>query len=377
MQNRDNLLRVFQTIYQWRKAIRNICLLTLVGSIALSLTLKNYYEAVTIFYPASPQLANPELMFGYTGQVTEYFGSDRDLDRISEIANSNELVDYMVTTFNLYAHYGIDSTDQKGPYEVRKLFRYLYSAEKNKNDAIELRVEDTDPEMAAKLANAARNRINEVARRLTKESQGNILIAFEDNMSRKRTDLAALGDSIRRMQSLYGIYHPEAQGEQLTERLAEAETEVVKNRARLEILEPDRSIPRDTIAYIRANLSAYERQLRQMNTGKAGDGALTVAGYNEGMPRVSLLNDLHFQARKQLSYDLERYNQIKAAYNTNIPAVLIIEEAEKPLIKNRPKRSVIVLACVLGAFLFSVLGALVADAYRDIDWKSITRKEAA
>jgi hypothetical protein len=32
---------------------------------------------------------------------------------------------------------------------------------------------------------------------------------------------------------------------------------------------------------------------------------------------------------------------------------------------------------VLGAFLFSVLGALVADAYRDIDWKSITSKEAA
>ena len=237
-------------------------------------------------------------------------------------------------------------------------------------------MEDTDPEMAAKLANAARNRINDVAQRLTKESQGNILIAFEDNMSRKRADLAVLGDSIRQMQAIYGIYHPEAQGEQLAERLSEAEAEVVKNRARLEVLEPNRNIPRDTIAYLRANLSAYEQQLRQLNTGKAGDGALTVTRYNEGLPRVSLLNDLHFQARKQLSYDLERYNQIKAAYNTNIPAVLIIEEADTPLIKNRPKRSVIVLASVLGAFLFSVLGALVADAYRDIDWKSITRKEA-
>ena len=167
---------------------------------------------------------------------------------------------------------------------------------------------------------------------------------------------------------------PEAEVRQETE--AEAEAEVVRNRARLEVLEPDRNIPRDTIAYLRANLSAYEQQLRQLNTGKAGDGALTVTRYNEGLPRVSLLNDLHFQARKQLSYDLERYNQIKAAYNTNIPAVLIIEEADTPLIKNRPKRSVIVLASVLGAFLFSVLGALVADAYRDIDWKSITRKEA-
>ena len=39
-------------------------LLTLVGSIAVSLFLKNYYQATTIFYPASPQLASPELIFG-------------------------------------------------------------------------------------------------------------------------------------------------------------------------------------------------------------------------------------------------------------------------------------------------------------------------
>jgi tyrosine-protein kinase Etk/Wzc len=377
MNKRDNLLSVFQTVYRWRKAVRNICILALAGSIVFSLLLKNYYQAVTVFYPASPQLANPELMFGYTSQVTDYFGSDRDLDRLAEIANSNELVDHMVRTFNLYDHYGIDSTSEQGPYKVRKMFRALYSAQKNKNDAIELSVEDTDPQMAAILTNGARDKINEIGQRLTKESQAKILAAFEENIAGKRKDLAMLSDSLRQMQSSYGIYDPEAQGEQLAALLAEAEAEVVKGRARLDVLEPNREIPRDTIAYIRANLSAYEKQLNQLNAGKAGSGVLTVTRYNEGLPLVAILKDLHFQSRKQLSYDLERYNQIKAAYNTNIPSLHIIEMAEVPLIKSRPKRSIIVLASLVGAFLFSVLGALVAETYRDINWKTITENEAA
>ncbi|MFN0013686.1 MAG: hypothetical protein ACKVU2_03985, partial [Saprospiraceae bacterium] len=114
MENRDNLLGVLQTIYRWRKTIRNVCLLALLGSIGISLLMDNYYEAKTIFYPTSPQLANPELMFGNTGHVTDYYGSDRDLDRLAEIAAGKEVEDFMVHRFNLYEHYDIDSTDKKG-----------------------------------------------------------------------------------------------------------------------------------------------------------------------------------------------------------------------------------------------------------------------
>ena len=91
MDHHDNLLGVFQTIYRWRKTIRNVCLLALAGSIAGTLLLDTYYQATTIFYPASPQLANPELMFGNTGQVTDYYGSDRDLDRIAHYCEKDVL----------------------------------------------------------------------------------------------------------------------------------------------------------------------------------------------------------------------------------------------------------------------------------------------
>lgn len=374
MEHRDNLLGVLQTIYRWRKTIRNICLLALSGSVILSLFLKDYYQAVTVFYPASPRLANPELLFGNTGQVTDYYGSDNDLDRLTEIASSKELEDYMVSRFLLYAHYGVDSTSKKGPFNVRKIFRSLYNVQKNKNDAVELSIEDTDPKLATEMANAARDKINEIAQRLTKVGQAKLLAAFEDNIQQKKTDLKVLGDSLEYIQAYFGIYSAGPQGEQLSEQLTTAESEITRNRAKLEVLEKNPLIPRDTIAYIRANLVAYERQRQQLMSDNENDEGITIKRYNEGAPQIAILQDLHFQARKQLSYDLERFHQILATYNTDIPALLVVEPAEVPLIKNRPKRSVIVLVTLVAAFLFSVLAALIADAYKDIRWQDITHE---
>ena len=374
MENRDNLLGVFQTIYRWRKTIRNVCLLALAGSIAISLFLKDYYQGTTIFYPASPQLANPELLFGNSGQVAEYYGSDRDLDRLAEIGTSKELEDYMVRRFKLFDHYDIDSTAKKGPYKVREQFRALYNLQKNKNDAIELSVEDTDPKMSADMANAARDKINEVGQRLTRESQSKLLAAFEENIKRKKSELELLGDSLQHTQEFFGIYAPGPQGEQLSEQLATAEAEITRSRARLDVLEKNPQIRRDTIAYIRANLNAYQAQREQLLSNSFDGANITVKRYNEGSPKIAVLQDLHFQARKQLSYDLERYNQILATFNTNIPSLLVVETAEPPLIKSRPKRSIIVLASVLVAFLFTVLAALIADAYKDLRWQDITQE---
>jgi tyrosine-protein kinase Etk/Wzc len=373
---RDNLLSIIKTIVEWRKILRNVCLLALVGSVGISLLLDNYYRATTICYPASPQLANPELMFGNTGLATEYFGNDRDLDRIAEIANSNELVDHLVNKFSLYSHYEIDSTGDDGAYKVRKRFRKLYVAQKNSNDALEISVEDTDPKLAADLANTALNWVDSIARSMTRVPQGRIMLAFEDNIGRKRTELDHLGDTLRRLQDRYGIYDPKTQGEQLAEQLARAESDLIKNKARLEALEGDPSIPRDTIAYLKANVSAADRIRRQLMSGGAASGnsdasLLTVQNFNEGLAPVSVVRDLHSQGSKQLSFDVERYNQIKAAYNSRVSAVHVVERAEPPLRKHRPVRSLIVIASLVAAFVFTLLAAVIADTYREVDWKNI------
>jgi uncharacterized protein involved in exopolysaccharide biosynthesis len=60
----------------------------------------------------------------------------------------------------------------------------------------------------------------------------------------------------------------------------------------------------------------------------------------------------------------------------NVSALHLIERAEVPLYKSRPKRSIIVLACTVAAFLFSIGAVLVIESYKQTDWKGIMKGEA-
>jgi capsular polysaccharide biosynthesis protein len=371
MNNRDTLLGLLGTIYRWRKAIRNACLIALVGSLGIALWLDNYYKSTTVFYPANQDLAKPELIFGGGLKATEYFGGDKDVDRLLEIAASNELADNMLSRFNLYKHYDLDSTDNESRHWARLKFRDLYSVNKNRNDAIELTVEDKDPVLAANIANAAREKIEEIAQRLTKSNQAQLLASFDQNLKRKMVELSKLGDSVRNIQANYRIYSGTEQGKQLSGQLALAEADIARNSARLEVLEGNPLIPLDTVEYIKANLRGAERLRSSLLTKNPKSGNLSLVDYNEGISEVALMNDLHNQARKQLSYDLERYNQILAAYNTNIPAVQLVEKAEPALRKHRPQRAVIVVGAVLAAFFFTLFAAILADTYQDVNWREL------
>lgn len=369
MTNRDNLLGLIGTIYRWRKAIRNVCALALIGSVAFALWLPNYYQAGTVFYPASPEVSKPELIFGSSSKMIEYFGTDKDLDRLLQVANSTEVTDYIVSRFGLYKHYDIDSASHEGLFWVRETFRSHYSVQKNKNDALELTIEDTDPQLAADMANAARDKINELSQRLVKKTQATLLASFEENINAKQLELNMLADSLRYLQAKYGIYSVGEQGDVLTNELITAQGEILRSRARLEVLANNPLIPRDTVEYIKANLRAYEKTLKQLNSpGKSSDN-FSAQNFNQGQPLVATILDLHFQARRQMSYDLERYHQIRAAYNSNIPAIQLVSVAERPIMKNRPKRSMIVIASTIAAFLFTLLAALLADAYKEVNWK--------
>lgn len=88
------------------------------------------------------------------------------------------------------------------------------------------------------------------------------MLSFEENISNKLQNLNVLADSLRYLQNRYGIYSVLEQGDRLTNDLADAESEVLRNRARLQVLDHNPLIPRDTIEYIKANLKAYESTLK-------------------------------------------------------------------------------------------------------------------
>ncbi|MBR9919860.1 MAG: hypothetical protein GYB31_03415 [Bacteroidetes bacterium] len=363
MERKDSLLGVIRTLFKWKKFLIITTGIAAIGAIIIVLFLPVYYQAVTIFYAASPDLSMPERIFGTSNEAMEYYGEEEDIDRIQTIAQSNELADFLIDSFNLYEHYDIDKKDLLAGYYVKETFYGQYEVKKTKYDALELSVEDTDPELSAKIANTARRKIDDIAQRLVKESQAQVIATYENSISENQSLLNALNDSLQIVRSKFGVFNSETQSELLATLLAQSEAKLANAEARLEAFQNSNGIPRDTITFQKARVKALQREASTL-TAKLDK-------FNQGMAITDVLTQLHKEATEQISEDQERYKQIKTAYNSYFPAIHLVEEAGVPIIKSRPKRSISVIIATLIAFLLSIVAVLVFDTYKDVNWKEI------
>ncbi|NUQ22979.1 MAG: hypothetical protein HUU34_03435 [Saprospiraceae bacterium] len=364
MENRETtLLGVLQTLFRWKKPIFYVCAAVGIGTAAISLLLPNYYKATTIFIVASPDQSKPEIIFGKGQLEPEYYGNKQDIDRVLTIAESSELVDFLVDTFDLYKHYDIDSTNFKAPYRVKMAFFKRYDVKKTKLDAIELTIEDVNREMAANMARAAREKINTITQRLLKDSQLKSIKTFEDEIAVKEQQLKILGDSMSKLRKEYGVYNIIAQSETLTAQFSETESKLISNRTRLEVLRQSSRVHRDTIRNLEAKVRGMEEEVKNLEA--------KITHFNDGTPVVLAYERQYSEANAGLSEDKERLKQYRATYESNIPALMVIEEAQTPIVKSRPKRSILVIAATAVAFMFCVIGILLFETYKDVNWREI------
>ena len=73
--------------------------------------------------------------------------------------------------------------------------------------------------------------------------------------------------------------------------------------------------------------------------------------------------------------DKQRAMQLRIAYNTKISALILVESAKVPIVKSRPKRSIIVFSAAMIALIFSIIGVLLIDNYKNVNWNDVTNTQ--
>ncbi len=355
-QNEQNLVDVVKQLYAWRKYIVGLTFAAAVLAAIVSLLVPVYYKASTLFYAASPDLASPEQIFGTSSTTTRYYGTDSDRDRLFSIAKSSVLTDYLIRSFNLYEHYDIDSTLPKASYKIQERLLKHYTVEKTKYDALELTVEDQDPVLAAAMANAARDRINKEAQRLIRESQRKMLRTYSEAIAEQQVYLANLEDTLRDLRQAHNIYNVEAQSELLALQLASEERKLSFDRARLATYRETGGVPSDTLRYLQAAIAGREASLKSLRE--------RLEMFSQGMSHVQMLEAAYEEISLELSELQTREKQLKTALESGFTALHVVEQASVPVVKSRPKRSLMVVMVAMGAFLFSVFGVLIYENFK-------------
>ena len=280
MEQRENLLDIIKTLFQWKKPILYLCLGVGILSALLSLLLPNYYQSISIFYAASMDQVKPGQIFGTSTRDADFYGNDHDNDRLLTIAESNEVADYIIQKFDLYTHYDIDIKNEKAPFKVKEKFFKYYKVMKTKRDAIELSMEDTDKEQAAEIVNEARMKIDELYIKVVRGQLEKLKQSLKQNIIEKESKISQLNDTLMYYRNTYGVY-TDSQGEIFAEQILTTDSKLSREQAKLNALEKSPSINRDTIALMRATAQGYKNELKNLQE--------KLHLFNKGISRVTIL----------------------------------------------------------------------------------------
>lgn len=359
MKQNDSLLDIVALLFRWRKWLIVVPFVAAILAAAISLTLPNYYKASTLYYPASPDLAAPAPL-GEQATKKYIYGSAHDLDRLITISKSKEVRNYLSKTFNLYEHYEIDPQGEKARHKLYLKLNKLFRIEKTKYDAVSLSVEDKDPTFAAKMANVARDHIDELSQNVIKSTQEKQVITYRTNIDQKQIFYDQLMDSLNRSRKKYNIFNTASQGEAFGSSIVELEGKYQNVSAQIDYLK-NSAAPQDSILILKGKKRGLEMQLEKLNSG--------IKSYNQGYEIIVSLERQLMDFGQQLNIDKQRLAQIESAFNGTVSSLLVFEQAEEPEMKSRPKRSILVIGIAFLTFILMALWLLIKDQWDKNNWK--------
>lgn len=364
MSEEQHILDILGIIWKKRRFLMYVVVLSGVVSIIASLVLPNYYLANTTFYAASQDLAKPSPIVAVDNNI-DYYGNNQDLDRLFSIANSTVVKEFLIDSFDLYNHYGIDVNSSKAELKIHEKLSKLYGSKKTKYDALELWVEDEDPIIAAQMVNAARNKINEEAQKIIKSSQNALLKTHQENILFSEMLLARLSDSLERARDQYQLFDFTTQNEVLFASEAEIKKDISQISAKISAFSKNTNYV-DSIAYLTALKSSYLGELKSLQ------GKMT--NLNNGLNEVFNLDRQIREMNNQLNIERGRESQLKSRVEQDFSALHIIDAATTPFVKSRPQRSLIVLLAVGFSLAMAILSILLMNSLNRVDWKKHFRE---
>lgn len=202
-----DLIDIAQALSKRRRIILIVTLACgLIAALFFLLT-KRDYEAKAEFFVSNPQYADRNNLFRTNeSQFLDYFTNEDDMDKVLAIANSENLRAKVVDRQGLYQIYQLDTGDRKDQAKMALRFRKNYKAKRTDNQSMEITYTDTNPELAANVANEAVRVVEDIYTGYFNDLRHSIYKAIERKADQNDSAIAVLTDSLAHMRDRYGIY---------------------------------------------------------------------------------------------------------------------------------------------------------------------------
>jgi uncharacterized protein involved in exopolysaccharide biosynthesis len=313
-------------IYRNMGILVSVTLAAIVVSVVVSLLITPRYRSTVVLYPSTSVTISSTIR-GSVGSQRDImsFGEEADAERLMQVLQSESIRSRIIERYNLMEHYGIDPDNRFPNTALHNKFRKNVRFRKTPFRAVEIEVLDTDPVIAAAIANDIAHQLDSVMNNMLRHRALQSLAIAEAEYFRMRQDYTSLQDSLSRIMAM-GVLDYESQSGVFNEAFAMAVRD--KDNESLTIF-----------------------------TDKLNTLALYGGSY------LSLLHDIEIMSVK-IGRMRESYDEARVNTEQFIPYKFIVDEAREAEKKAYPVRSLIVAVSTLSAFALALFSLLLIDAFR-------------
>lgn len=318
-------------IFLWRWKFPLI-IVTLVAAIAAAIFsgpsfIDPKYKATVIMFPSSSNSVSKALLADNVGNTKDImeFGEEEQAEQMLQVLNSNPIRSRVIKQYSLLEHYGIEQDAKYKMTELYQTYSDNISFKRTEYMAVEVSVMDTDPEMAADIANTISELYDTVKTDMQRQRSLKAYQLVKEEYFGLKAEVDAMEDSLSRLREL-GVHDYESQAERITEELAKQ--------------------------LAKGNQAAVKR---------LNDKLDVLAQY--GGAYVSMRDALEYE-KKHLSEVKAKYEEAKMDAQADLPHKFVVEKAYAPERKSYPIRWLIVFVSSIAAFILALMTIII---YQNIE----------
>ncbi len=373
--NQQFWLNLFLTLLRWRKFLFVTIFSVAVIVAGISLLLPNWYRGEAAILPPENQTQGLSL----SSFVPSIIGAMElpvmasPSDVIASMAQSRTVIDSVIMTMNLEKVYGTDNIDK-----AVKEFRGLLSVKVLDNGIIDVSYLSKDPQLAADVTNKLLHILDHVNRNVTVTKARNTRVFIQSRLQEVRASLQASEDSLAVFQTRHQAMALDEQTKAQIEIVAKLEGERALAEVERDLLASTLSPNHPQVRTAAERVRELTKQIEQIQYG----GDSTSVAYLLRRPLVDVPDLAIELARLMRSvktnetiYELlmSQFEQAKIEESRTTSTISVLDYASVPMLKDRPKRSQLVLLAFLISGILSLLWIWLIEYLLQLKQKDQTK----
>jgi tyrosine-protein kinase Etk/Wzc len=308
---------------KWKKHLAIISLSAGVLAYLVTLMLKPEYRSKAVFYPGTVNSISYALFYSLKERAQDAlaYGDEEYVEQYMQLAKSSKLREKIAADFGLMAHYDIDESDPKKYSKLEKKMDKYIRVNRTSYNSVEVIVDDTDPELAARLANAVMYNTDSLKKQSQKMVATQAFQIIKEQYEAKMATIDSLSNRFKQLGDA-GVYNVEEQSRGLAELIGKGTNTSFTEKER-------------------KNLGQYVGEF------------------------VSLDEQIRFEA-EQLTDLRKKYQQAQLDMDSRLSNIFVVDEAKANYDKSYPLRLLTAILAMFAAFIMGSVVIISLERYKNI-----------